>query len=247
MNIQVNNSKGFTIIELMIALTIMSSILVLSSMVLIQIGSIYSKGVNIASLQNSNRNIVSDIAQAIQFGNSAPNSCAPVDPVTDPLTICQSGSLPGPIYAFCIDTTRYSFVMNRELLRDEGLATPLDTPHVLWRDTMRSANATCNPLPILTATDAGLNGDASTVAGSGYEMASSHTRLTRFYVHPSPTSGVYDIAIWMALGDSDLVNSHYNEHLGAATPALPTCNGGVGSQYCAVSNIETQVTRRKSN
>lgn len=231
------SDRGFTIVELMIALSVLSTILVMSSFILIQIGSIYSKGVSKATLQNANRNIVSDISQAIQFGGNPPLSCTSASNNAYCYTL-QSGGSNGT-NSYCIDTTRYSYVMNKELGKDEGTPSPTITNHVLWRDTMKSANDGCAPLDLSAATPS----DLSTVNGSGYEMMPNHTRLTRFYTSPNSANGAYDISIWMAYGDSDLVNSNF----GLNPPKTPTCNSGSGSQFCAVSTIDTQVTRRKSN
>lgn len=246
------NSRGFTIIELMIALSVLSIILVMSSVILINIGAIYSKGVNIASLQNANRNIVADISQAIQFGGTAPKACGPPAPLN--LSYCSTADDAG-VHSFCVDTTRYSFVMNRELGDDSGdpnsvpPKAAVSTQHVLWRDTMKSADDPCTPLKILTLSDNDLSNDASSVAGTGYEMAPNHTRLTRFYTQVNPATGIYSVSVWMAHGDSDLVIDNFGKNStdGLNTPLTPSCKSGSGSQYCAVSNIDTQVTRRKTN
>lgn len=233
----------------MIALSILSTILVMSSVIMIQIGGLYMKGINSANLQNSNRNVVADISQAIQYGAVKPLACTPK---ADQST-CYVGTLPaGPpsvntVYAYCIDNTRYSYVIGHELGDDPGDSTvspvipPRLTHHVLWRDTMLSANNPCVPMDINSVVPT--SPATSPSSGDGYEMVPSNTRLTRFYVNPNSTFGTYYIAVWMAYGDSDLMTTNIG-----SSPLVPsTCKGGAGTQYCAVSAIATDVTRRRTN
>lgn len=240
-------NQGFTIVELMIALSVLSTILIMSTVILIQIGSIYSKGVNEANLQNAARTIVADLSSSLQFSGNVPSPCtqtaincyAPsvTSYPTDPNTV-GSGLGQFQAYAFCIGTTRYSYALNRELGTDQGVNPAVTTTHVLWRDTMTSPNDPCYPLDLSVANP---SSGVSTSTG-GYEMAGSHMRLTRFNIYEtSTTSDVYNVDVWMAYGDSDLVNT---QSLTDPTPGSSTCNGGVGTAYCAASAISTSLTGR---
>lgn len=235
------NISGFTIVELMIALTVLSTILLLSTSVMVNIGALYSKGINSANLQNANRTLSSDISSALQFSGYNPFPC----PIETGITCAASqntiGSPPGPIvYSFCINTTRYSYILNRELGADSGSTPPnLNTPHVLWRDTMKNTS-TCVPLDIKSNV---VQSDANSVEGSGvpskgYEMLPDHTRLTRFKVKESPIgSGVFKVDTWLAFGDTDLINA-------PDANGQTSCKGGVGGQFCGVSMLSNSVTRR---
>jgi prepilin-type N-terminal cleavage/methylation domain-containing protein len=231
---KLNSNKGFTIVELLIALSVLSTILVMSTTVMIQIGNIYTKGVNSSNLQNTTRSINSDLASTLQFSPSAPAPCV-VDKVS-----CTSGTLsysdavgPVAIHAFCIAKTRYSFVLNRELGDDS--ATKVHTAHVLWKDTMTST-ANCNPVDLRQSNPT--SSDKSSVAGSGYELVPIHMRLTKFRVAESaPSSGVYNVSVWLVYGDSDLMkkiddNGHTN------------CVGDTGTAFCATAFIDSTVIRR---
>lgn len=242
--------KGFTITELMVALTALSTLLLLSTVILIQLGVIYSKGVNTANLQNATRNTASEILSTIQFSGTVPELCSPSSPARN---TCHTGATitantPSgnvTIYAYCVSTVRYSYVMDRSLGRDTNPnveeSNQVTTPHVMWRDTLRSAYVPCKPLDIskdkVMSDDASLEG--SGIPSKGHEMMPNHTRLTRFYVTDpaSPTSSVYKLELIMAYGDSDLVN--IKDNIGNAD-----CKGGRGTEYCAVSRLSSSVTRR---
>ena len=239
------NNQGFTIVELMIALSILSIILVMASAILINIGELYSKGVNGANLQNAARTIAADVSSNLQFSGNTPAISSPCAPsaITCPAaqslvqlvnTSGENAGLPVPVYTFCIGTARYNFILNQEL-GDDPYATngsysgDIDTQHVLWKDTLPGSGC-----PALGDLNQFSRAHPSTGYNS-YEMMPTHMRLTRFKV--SQLSGdVYSVDVWMAYGDSDLVVT--------AADGSNTCNGGAGTQYCAISQISTDVMGR---
>jgi prepilin-type N-terminal cleavage/methylation domain-containing protein len=242
---KLGKDRGFTIIELMIALTVLSVILVMGSTILLQIGNLYNKGVNAANLQNTSRNLVADISSTVQLSAADPANCTPSGVVT-----CYASQRPHsngsePIYAYCIGDTRYSYVLNRKLgvdLAENPIAhtgVDTETPHVLWRDTMASASSTCQPLDISTdpvAKDGSSKPGPSPVS-DGFEMIPRNVRLTRFRVtEAAANTGVYNLELWAAYGDSDLVI--------VQADGAPTCSGAEGTQFCAISKISTSVVRR---
>jgi prepilin-type N-terminal cleavage/methylation domain-containing protein len=250
------NNRGFTIVELMIALTVLSLILLLGTTILVQIGKLYTKGVNAATLQNSTRTVAGDIGSTLQFSGGAAAACDSTakkatcfaktqDPVGDPHPHTFNGVT---VYSFCIDTVRYSYVLDKELGYDSN--TNQTTAHVLWRDVMKG-NTRCEPLNI-TENPVKANADSVEAAGTpskGYEMIPDHIRLTRFKIVPVPPEidGNYNIDIWTAFGDSDLVNTDHSLDADANLAGQTTCNGGEGSQFCSISRISTTVGRRLNN
>lgn len=99
----INNSKGFTVIELMIATTIFSVVLLVCTFGLIQIGRTYYKGTALVRTQNVTRAAFEDISQAIQYGESIPNRNAP---------------LTSPNNSVCIGNRLYTYYMNTVPVND---------------------------------------------------------------------------------------------------------------------------------
>lgn len=198
------NQRGFTIIELMIATTVFSTILLLCAAALIQVARLYYKGVNTARTQETARTVMDEISRSLQFSGE--------EPLFDPGT----GVL-------CLGTQRYTFTVNKQLTGTGG--------HVLWRDTLNSGES-CVAADMTQANPSG------TIASNGEELMSPNMRLTRFDVN-STASSLYNIHIWVAFGDEDLLTAqdaaNYNQRL---------CRGGAGSQFCAVSELSTVVQRR---
>jgi prepilin-type N-terminal cleavage/methylation domain-containing protein len=71
------NQQGFTILELMIATTIFTVILLLCTIGLIRIGNIYYKGVTQSRTQAVARTISDDVTQAIQYGGQIVQNTSP--------------------------------------------------------------------------------------------------------------------------------------------------------------------------
>jgi prepilin-type N-terminal cleavage/methylation domain-containing protein len=233
------DNSGFTIVELMIALSVLAVLLVTTTTILIQIGALYSKGVNAADLQNATRNVVADISGQLQFSGKVPLGC------TSTATTCYANTndylnttdnTTETVYTYCISNTRYSYVLNRELGTDSNTNPQQITAHVLWRDTLTTDASTCPVPDIVNGTH--LNDSPS--KGDGYEMLGNHMRLTRFKIEQTPPgsgSGIYNTDVWTAFGDSDLVQTD-------PATGSSTCKGGAGTQFCSTSAISTQLTGR---
>lgn len=243
--------QGFTIVELMIALSVLSVILVTTTIILTQIGALYSKGVNSADLQNATRTVVADISGQLQFSGKVPNGCTPVTTTCYASTHDYHNSTDNTnekVYSYCISNTRYSYVLDRELGTDSSKTTAHPdttvTPHVLWRDTLTTDASTCPTMDITQSDPA--TGTCYNAAGStpcltkgdtGYEMLGNHMRLVRFNIQQaSGSDGIYGVDVWTAFGDSDLVQ--------ADGSGRPICAGGAGTQFCSTATITTQLTGR---
>lgn len=212
----------------MVALSVLSTILVISTVIMVQISKWYSKGVNTANLQNASRNITADVTSALQFSGIAPLANRTKDPVCQPAPVgCAK------VYAYCLGNIRYSYILDRKLGTDEGTSPAVPTEHVLWRDTMKTS-ANCNPLNI-TVPGTPRDADTNTDIG-GYEMAAANMRLMRFDLSETPAgSGIYTLVLNMAYGDGDLVVNNGGK---------AGCKGGQGTEFCAASNNQTSISRR---
>jgi len=222
------NQTGFTIIELMIALSVLSVLLIMSTVLLIQIGRIYNKGVNLANIQNTNRNVVHDIGSALEFGAQ--------QPITGSETYLPSGGDAVTVHSFCLDTTRYSYIIGQQEATSPDYHPSTGAPqtyHVLWEDTMKT-NDNCFPMDITKATPTDPPDGVATKPGSGKELIPLRSRLSVFSVEENPGgSGIYQLDVIVAYGDNDLLNA-----------TGTNCNGDVGQEYCATSKLSTVVTRR---
>jgi prepilin-type N-terminal cleavage/methylation domain-containing protein len=220
-------AAGFTIIELLFSMAVFSTILLAATVGMIQIGRLYFKGVTITKTQNLTRQVMDEVSRGIQFSGSRP-------------TLGGSASYSGvQAYSFCIGTNRYSYVIDR-VLKPAPVVANKEFRHVLWRDTVRDP-LVCPPLDLSQATPS----DSQTTGTAGRELMSENTRLSRLSVATSSGNvDMYQVYVYVVYGDTDLLDySTYNP--GAGNHHL-ACQGGgiVGTQFCALSEISTVVSRR---
>lgn len=212
------SQNGFTIVELMIATTVMSVILLLATGVFTHLGSDYAKGIQMVRTQNSARNILDQLSQQLQFSS-------------DPFTSGSSGAY----RALCIGTTRYSYIVNKQ----EGTASN-QSVHVLWQDTM-PLGSPCLPLNVSVSPPSTSTGAAAGNPGTGKELVPDHMRLTGFCAVDGGNNE-FNANIWLVYGDDDLLGPSSGSDGCGGTHRY--CLGGAGEQFCALSELQTTVARR---
>lgn len=239
---KISGQKGFTIIELLISTAVLSTILVTVTIIMINIGNLYYKGVNQARVQDAARNITDEISQRLQL-NSQPQ-------------VYSAAAAPNGSQAYCVGTTRYTYVLGVQIgTRGPGTPPPSGIPfqHVLWRDTVASADNCVSAN--LTAANPSLGSDAGGVdAVDGTELIASDSRLFNFSI--SPSTSPYTLRVGVAYGADDLFcsSSVPNSCTTAAAMGLLSnytngnlnCKGSIshGDQFCSTSNLSTTVVQR---
>lgn len=220
-----NATEGFTIVELMIAISILSLILVMSTLALMGIGDYYTKGVNITNIQDDSRNITNELSSDIQFSSTTMTTPA-INPVS------YNGTT---VYASCFGDTRYSYAI--------GFS---NAEHSLWRDKMINVG-NCYPLN-LTEPIPSCDGNSSCpnpVVNSGSDLLANNIHLSKLSIQPlTAANDVYSINIALALGSTrDLfqTNSFGNPII---INGNYSCLPNIGEEYCAISSLATIVTRR---
>lgn len=91
-----NNDDGFTVLELMIATTMFTVILLLCTYGLVEIGKIYYKGIITSRTQTVARGVIDSVSQTIQFSGSD-----------------TMQSIPNT--AYCFGNTRYTYQINNRV------------------------------------------------------------------------------------------------------------------------------------
>ena len=175
-----SDQQGFTILELMIATTVLAVILLMVTVMITGIGNLFYKGVTLSQTQDTTRAVADQLSQDIELTRGAPT--VPVG------VVYVVGGVNQTFYATCIGTVRYSYVNNLEV--------GVDIKHALWRDVLPSTG--CTPVDLTTdlvASDPG-----------GTEMLGNSMRLTSLTITiPGGGSKLYPIQLSVAYGASDLL------------------------------------------
>lgn len=172
------DSRGFTIVELMIATSVLSVILLLVTGMMISIGNLFYKGVNQARIQDNVRSISDEITEQLKYSGS--------EPVQPPAINETFSSHTFSVQVLCVGGTRYTYVLGVQIGTSSG-----QLPHVLWRDAAASPCA-----------QADLTQNSPTAKGA--ELIAPNSRLANLVV--SKTGSPYTVDTTVAYGDDDLLS-----------------------------------------
>jgi prepilin-type N-terminal cleavage/methylation domain-containing protein len=212
-----SSEDGFTIVELLFAMTVFAVVLVAAAASLIQIGRMYYKGVISTRTQDTARVVIDELSRGIQLSGA--------DFSQEPVAAMSSLTDVG---AFCIGDARYTYAIDAQVVAGltvaENLALGQRSPHVLWKDS----NPSCGRALI-----------TSPLSG-GVELLSENMRLSFFDITPLDGTGLadantYRVRVGVVYGDDDLLERDGTRIY---------CKSTYGSQFCAVSELETTVFRR---
>lgn len=241
-----NQQRGFTIIELLVSMAVFQVILMITLVGYMQISRFYQKSINTARLHQISNDIVNEVSRSIQNSGgmvagdlsnnlnisggaqSKTDAQSVVIPVND---IVLSGN---SFHVICVDTARYLYRADViEPGSDTALLTANPGLHAFIADTLPSASA-CSSATFPNS------GNYRVILGKNMSVHS-------FGVSSTTASALYNVWINIAftsdVNDLDLSNFALNGGVPTAGSYI-ACRGGSGSQYCAVSNVNTTVARR---
>ena len=222
MKLKQQSQQGFTIIELLIATSVLTLILLLATVMITSIGNLYYKGITLSQTQDTVRSIVDQLTQDLQLSDGLPSVPDPGTPGNPNInTSLVAGQT---LYATCIGTTRYSYVLNKQIVTS--------LPHVLWRDSIGSGS-TCSPVDLSSVSP----------STSGVELMGPKSRLTSLVITSSSAS-LYTIKLSIAYGEDDLLAGADTSNLLNGSDYNVGCAGSTGNQFCATDRLTTSVIQR---
>jgi prepilin-type N-terminal cleavage/methylation domain-containing protein len=112
-NKTLKDASGFTIIELMIATTIFSMVLVVMLASFMQIARMFYKGVSISGANAAARSLVEEVVNDVRFASQSPIAC-------------DSTSCPTYRKYFCVGNHRYTYIT----APDRGAAAKVSTTDI---------------------------------------------------------------------------------------------------------------------
>jgi prepilin-type N-terminal cleavage/methylation domain-containing protein len=211
---KIRETRGFTIVELLIATTVLTVVLVGASFVLVQVGRLYYKGTITARTQSAGRNIVDSISRPIQLRGSGVRKAAI-----------------GPVNVLCVGNQRFTYQTQAQV----GIGGSR-RPHAVWRDTINNLEACTSSVPDILNTGITLTG--------GDSMLSDGMRLFELDVVETidgsgTDTGIYLVTVRMGYGELDTFST--DPLSGRQDGCLGQTAGG---QFCAYAAYETTVNAR---
>jgi len=214
--------KGFTVVELMIATTVFSFVLLVASSGVIAIGKIYYKGITSAKTQETTRTIMEEIARARQFSGGNIGEELPAVPI-------------GGLQAYCFGEDRYSYIINSKLDLD---ADP--NGRALFHD-IRTNLSQCEPQ---TSVGEELLSDNMRLLEFSIEPVEVENADGTISISADKST----IKVKVAYGDNDLLSNYDDSgNPNGVVPADALCKGGAGSTFCSTAQLETVVGKRYAN
>ena len=211
-----NDRQGFTIIELLIATTVFSVILLLVTTGFIQMGNAYYRGLLQSRTQQTARNIVDEISRGIQFSGENIG-------VTAPLIAGVTYPIVGANYGICINGVGYSYVLDKQLQSTPSGADQVSTALI-------SYSTSCTGFSVTAISSASLLPHKE-LLGFGMRLTDLDVELVAGELN------TYKITVGVASGEFDLFNPDSRGVSGA-------CKSQAGKQFCATSTLSTIVQKR---
>lgn len=222
--------QGFTIIELMFAMTAFSIVMMVALASIVQIGRLYYKGVTTASVQEAARRAAEEISQTIQFSALS---------ITSPSVIGPNIAVGSPdTVFFCVGTKRYTVAIDRELSTSPSTANK-EKLHVFWVDDVPACAGGAASAANLE--NANPSNPATPVGTNGRELLQQGMRITRLSITPidAPSNTLWQLTLNVAYGDEDLMEVDPNN----ATRKI--CRSSYsGTEFCAFAEQTIIIKKR---
>ncbi len=208
------NDKGFTIVELMIAISVFSIILLICISAIIYVGRLYYIGVSQAKVQGVARSSVDTLSDAIKF---SADSVKKIEPT---LADDWSG-------AYCIGVRKYSYVIGKVLTDNVVPDTKQTTQALVESIDPNCGSAGVTVEPVIT--------DPSDIRYvPTRELLGKYMRINEFSIVQDTSTGLATITMSVVYGGdgTDADADIFNYKVGS--DVIESCKTGVGgSQFCS--------------
>lgn len=221
------HQAGFTIIELMIATLIFSTILIILTFSVLAASEHYYKGVVQSEVQNTARSIMSTLSTSVQF-NSPVQYAALAGQIMEPY---QNGLVDW----VCIGNQIFVYQPGYELENTANSAKH-QVVQAFIQGTLIGGSC---PTTGVSLGASGITVPVSYSVSNQTELLGTNMRLSNLVFSQVGSQGAVHIALQVTYGDDDLLNPASNP-----TATNVTCADQIGFQFCAYSQLSTVVQPR---
>jgi prepilin-type N-terminal cleavage/methylation domain-containing protein len=233
MNHVIKRQQGFTIIELLLAMSFVSLLLMAITMTVIQVASIYTKGLTLRSVGQVGQTVAQDIRRSIE-------SARPLDVGTDengglhfkPM-VAVGGDLKNPDGGrLC--TGSYSYIWNN----GKALTQPVNK-YVGSDETIRLVKVADNGSIYCSDLSRGIAQDQATemLSGGDRVLAVQSFKIKRVGSNPDAGQALYFITLEVGTNDQDSISREVSLNT-VDTSCQPPADGVRLEDYCAINKFE---------
>lgn len=224
--------EGFTIIELLVATSVFSLILMVALAGILRVTQLYYKGITASRTQDVARSLADELTESIQYSNST------IAIQSDPLVAGPevSATATDDTNFFCVGPKRYTYAIDRQLKADPD-SNLKQKKHVLWVDVPEGG---CSG-------PANLNDEnPSPPSDNGREILGENMRLARLEIIPETIFGreAYTLNLSVAYGDHAENNNGGALTTNGSSRTCQSLNSPFVGQFCSVSSISVLIERR---
>lgn len=214
------NTSGFTIVELLIATTIFSIVILGASITILEVSRLYYKGTILTRTQNATRDLLDSISRPMQLEKKT---------IIQENTAVNIGGR--QVKILCVGTTRFTYVEGfRQGVNTSGFDGSDTIAHAIWRDEVAVPSDCGTTVPDLTAI---------TPTPLGRNVLQENMRVRTLSVTKlGSTDRLWAIDVHVLYGEKDLMRLD-----GSSIPEA--CLGDpANSKWCASTLYSTRVFKR---
>lgn len=222
-----HGSKGFTLVELMIAMAFVSMLLLAIAFVVIRISGIYNKGVTIKAVNQAGRIIVDDMKRTI--GESDPGS------IND--TLIGQGRLCTGTFSYIWNNGGDNSTQTNKYSNDNNATSTKKIRLVKARDNGGAYCNTQDGLPDVDPADATellTSSDTSSNMVIDTNLAVQRLEFTSLTKNLASGSALYTVTLLLSNADQDVIDT-------VAGNCKPPQDAGSNNDYCAVNEFKFTV------
>ena len=210
------SKKGFTIVELLIAISVFSALLIIIVYAFLYGLNTFSKAQVVSKTQEVSRSIEQNISQS--FSLTAAGSYTPITSFTNTNNEITS-------QGFCLGQYRYSYVLDEQLTSTNNYG--------LLQDTIQGGCST-------STVSVDLSANLPTTLNTPKQLLGNNMRISNFTITPSTPLNS------SAVGYQLVMEIDYGNNLKAGTNGYKyQCpSGNISSSFCAVAKIDTIIFQR---
>ncbi len=230
-----NNTKGFTIIELMIATVVMSLILLLLTTGVLQITNGYYEGITATNTQNAARNIINTISQSLQFQGVPFNPGTMISPTQYPVA--------GKMYYFCIGNQEYIYQIGYETVKPSQTPTSVQAYHGFVLQT----EPHCIVPPSNYLQQQTLPSGATDFLSPSMRLSTLEVTALTNLPNTDNDQQLYEIDVQVTYGDDSVLfdpGDSTNPSNNIDTSCSDTGATNVSTVFCSTADLHTVVDRR---